>query len=461
VVLFQQGRFFVEQFLEIQGQKKLTGGRIAISGSANQVTKCIIASLLTNDDVTIKGAPFVNERRIVEELVESLGARVERLDEHTIRVNSGGVSENEISQDICRRNRIAVLACGPLLHRFRKVVFHAALGGDKIGARPVDFHIKGLQEMGAKVELENGRYTLSVDENGLRGCHMALPFPSVMTTENLIMAATLAQGRTVIENAAIEPEVIELVKMLQKMGADIMVNANRTFVINGVRKLRGCELRCMIDRNEAVSFACAALATGGDVLLERVPHDPVYSFLNFIQRMGADFRVNSDGIWVGAPQGKPLAGTHVEVEVHPGFMTDWQQPFMILFTQALGMSVLHETIFEDRLKYTQYLNLMGANINIYPSCLGEVQCRFKNRNHAHSAIVVGPTPLAGRDFRMPTDIRAAFCLIAAGLVASGTTRLSNVQEVQRKYDNLISKFQMMGADIVLKETADTSGFVVL
>ncbi len=449
----------MEQFLEIRGQKKLTGGRIPISGSANQVTKCIIASLLTSEDVLIKGAPFVNERHIVEQLVQSLGTTIEHLDEHTIKLNSSNVSESEISEDICRRNRIAVLACGPLLHRFRKVTFHAALGGDKIGARPVDFHVRGLQEMGAHVELENGKYTLSVGEKGLHGCHVVLPFPSVMTTENLIMAATLAQGRTVIENAAMEPEIIELVKMLQKMGADIMVNANRTFIINGVKKLRGCELRCMIDRNEAVSFACAALATGGNVLLERVQHDPVYSFLNFIQRMGAEFRVNSEGIWVSAPTGKPLIGTHIEVEVHPGFMTDWQQPFMILFTQAQGMSVLHETIFEDRLKYTQYLNLMGANINLYPSCLGEAPCRFKNRNHAHSAIIAGPTPLFGKDFLMPKDIRAAFSLIAAGLVAQGVTRLSNIQEVQRKYDNLIQKFQMMGADISLQKTDDTSLFV--
>jgi UDP-N-acetylglucosamine 1-carboxyvinyltransferase len=247
--------------------------------------------------------------------------------------------------------------------------------------------------------------------------------------------------------------------MLQKMGADIMVNANRTFIINGVRSLRGCELRVMIDRNEAVSFACAALATGGNVLLQNVPHDPVYSFLNFIQRMGAEFRVNSDGLYVAAPKNRPLVGSHVEIEVHPGFMTDWQQPFMILFTQALGVSVLHETIFEDRLKYTHYLNAMGANISLYSSCLGEAPCRFKNRNHAHSAIVYGPTPLHGMDFRLPTDIRAAFSLVIAGLVADGITRLSNVAELQRKYDNFLLKFQAMGANITLREVSDTTSFV--
>jgi UDP-N-acetylglucosamine 1-carboxyvinyltransferase len=268
-----------------------------------------------------------------------------------------------------------------------------------------------------------------------------------MATEHLIMTATLARGRTIIENAAIEPEVIELVKMLQKMGADIMVSANRTYVIQGVERLRGCEVRCMVDRNQAISFAVAALATGGDVLLENVPHDPVYSFLNFIQRMGAEFRCNSQGVYVRAPRQGLLRGTHIEVDVHPGFMTDWQQPFMVLFTQAQGVSVLHETVFEDRLGYCQYLREMGANITLYPSCLGETPCRFRNHNHNHSAIIQGPTPLVARDFALPTDIRAGMCLVVAGLVAEGETRLTNIHELQRKYDNLVPKLQAMGADI--------------
>jgi UDP-N-acetylglucosamine 1-carboxyvinyltransferase len=165
--------------------------------------------------------------------------------------------------------------------------------------------------------------------------------------------------------------------------------------------------------------------------------------------MGAEFRVNSEGVWVCAPKGRPLKASHMEVEVHPGFMTDWQQPFMILFTQAEGLSVLHETIFEDRLGYTKFLNQMGANISLFSSCLGEATCRFKGKNHVHSAIIQGPTPLSGGTFVLPTDIRAGMCLVIAGLVASGTTRLSNIQELQRKYDNIVPKLQAMGADISL------------
>lgn len=431
--------------MEIRGGRRLKGGRVAVAGSSNQVTKCIIASLLTDEDVIVKGAPEVNERKVVQELFQYLGGSVEELDESTVRLSARTVNQCNIPSELCRKNRISVLSAGPLLHRFREVNIAAALGGDQIGRRPVDFHLKGLEEMGARVEMSDTTYHFSVGEQGLHGAHLVLPFPSVMTTEHLVMTATRARGRTVIENAATEPEIIELVKMLQKMGADIMVDAHRTIVVQGVPKLKGCELTCMVDRNQAVSFACAALATGGDVLLSGVVHDPIYSFLNFIQRMGAEFEVTSEGVRVSAP--RPLRATHVEVEVHPGFMTDWQQPFTVLFTQAQGTSVLHETIFEDRLGYTRFLAEMGANITLFAKCLGEVPCRFRGRNHIHSAIIQGPTPLTAGEFVLPTDIRAGMCLVVAGLVAQGTTRLSNIHELQRKYDHLVQKLCALGADV--------------
>jgi UDP-N-acetylglucosamine 1-carboxyvinyltransferase len=434
--------------LRIVGGKKLSGGRISIAGSSNQVTKCIIASMLTDEPVMIKGAPDVDERKIVEGLYRYLGGQVIAHDSDVIEVCAKTMDRWAISEEICRKNRISILCAGPLLQRFGKVSFYGALGGDKIGRRPVNFHIEGLAMMGAQVEQNGNQYHLSVDEKGLRGAHIKLPFPSVMTTENLIIAASMARGRTIIENAAIEPEIFELCMMLQKMGADITQTPNRTFIIEGVKKLNGCELRCMFDRNQVVSFAVAALATGGDVLIENVTHGPVYSFLNFIQRMGAEFTVNSKGLYVKAPSGRPLKGVHIEVEVHPGFMTDWQQPFMVLFTQAEGVSILHETVFEERLGYTSFLNNMGANIHVTSKCLGESPCRFRNHNFVHSAIIQGPTPLHARDFELPTDIRAGKCLVIAGLVAEGVTHLSNIHEVTRKYDNLVPKLKAMGADIV-------------
>jgi UDP-N-acetylglucosamine 1-carboxyvinyltransferase len=435
----------MDRIMEIRGGQRLSGGRVEVAGSSNQVTKCIIASLLTDEDVIVEAAPEVNERKMVADLFQFLGGTVEELDHSTLKLNARGVNCNTIPQELCRRNRISVLTAGPLLHRFRELTIANTLGGDQIGRRPVDFHIKGLQEMGAEIEMTPEAYHFKVGPAGLHGAHLTLPFPSVMTTEHLIMTATLAKGRTVIENAATEPEIIELVKMLQRMGADIMVDAHRTIVVQGVPKLNGCHLRCMVDRNQAVSFACAALATGGDVLLAGVTHDSIYSFLNHIQRMGADFTVTNEGVRVAAP--RPLQASHIEVEVHPGFMTDWQQPFMVLFTQAAGTSVLHETIFEDRLAYTQFLVQMGANINLFRKCLGELPCRFRGRNHVHSAIIQGPTPLHAGEFVLPTDIRAGMCLVVAGLVASGVTRLANIQELERKYDHLVQKLCALGADV--------------
>lgn len=435
--------------LRIVGGKKLSGGQISIAGSSNQVTKCIIASMLTDEPVLIKGAPDVDERKIVEGLYRYLGGEVITHDTDVIEVCAKTMDKWAISEEICRKNRISILCAGPLLKRFGKVSFFGALGGDKIGRRPVDFHIQGLEMMGAHVERTGNQYHLSVNELGLHGAHISLPFPSVMTTENLLIAATIARGRTIIENAAIEPEIFELCLMLQKMGADITQTPNRTFIIEGVKNLNGCELRCMFDRNQVVSFAAAALATGGDVLIENVSHGPVFSFLNFIQRMGAEFNVSSKGLFVKAPSSRALKGVHIEVEVHPGFMTDWQQPFMVIFTQALGVSILHETVFEERLGYTSYLNEMGANISLSSKCLGESPCRFRNHNFVHSAIIQGPTPLHGHDFALPTDIRAGKCLVIAGLAAEGVTQLSNIHELTRKYDNLVPKLQAMGGDIEL------------
>lgn len=437
----------MERKIWVKGGKKLSGGKVHIAGSSNQVTKCIIASMLTDGEVIIKGAPVVDERKIVANLFESLGGTINRPEEDVIKLSAKTMDQWQVSEEQCKKNRISILCAGPLLHRFGKVSFYGSLGGDKIGKRPVNFHVKGLEKMGAKVELEGNQYHLSVGKDGLHGAHITLPFPSVMTTENLIIAASMAKGRTIIENAAIEPEVIELCKMLQKMGADITSTSGRSFVIEGVEKLRGCELRCMFDRNQAVSFAVAALATGGDVLLENVTHDPVYPFINYIQRMGAEFKINSKGLYVKAPEGRRLQGSHIEVDVHPGFMTDWQQPFMVLFTQAEGLSLLHETVFENRLAYTNFLNEMGAKITTTNKCLGEVECRFKGKNFIHSAVIQGPTKLTARDFVLPTDIRAGKCLVIAALVAEGETRLSNIVELERKYDNLVPKLQDMGAEI--------------
>ena len=191
--------------------------------------------MLTDEEVIIKGAPVVDERKIVANLYASLGGSVSTPEEDVLKLSSKTIDKWEISEEQCKKNRISILCAGPLLHRFGKVSFFGSLGGDKIGKRPVNFHVKGLEQMGAHVELDGNQYHLSVGEEGLHGAHIRLPFPSVMTTENLIIAASMAKGRTIIENAAIEPEVIELCKMLQKMGADITSTSGRSFIIEGLK----------------------------------------------------------------------------------------------------------------------------------------------------------------------------------------------------------------------------------
>jgi UDP-N-acetylglucosamine 1-carboxyvinyltransferase len=436
---------FQSDLLKIERTKKPIRGSLAVAGSSNQVTKAIMASLLTDDDVHLHQTPRVEERQSVLKLLQSLGGKVDELDSHSLKLNANELNQFEVPKDLSKRNRISVLSLPGLLHRFGQASLPKELGGDQIGSRPVNFHLDALQKMGAICEEEADVYNLSIP-NGLKGVCLNLPFPSVMTTENVLLAASVAKGRSVIQNAAIEPEVLALVRMLQTMGADISYTSNRTFVIEGQKSLRGTTCYLMPDRNEAVSYACLALATGGEILLENVKHEDIFSFLNLIQRMGGCFESRPEGMLVKSPGVEKLQGVFVEVEVPPGFMTDWQQPLMVLLTQAQGVSLVHETIFESRLNFTEDLVKMGAQITLYAKCLGEAPCRFKNQNHLHSAVVLGRTPLTGHSFHLRTDIRSGMALVIAGCIAQGQTFLSNAKELQRKYEDLVKKLNQLGVD---------------
>lgn len=430
-------------------------GSLKISGSSNQVTKAIIATILTDESVFLHNTPLVSERDSVLSLFEELGGTFEFLTDRSLRLNAKDIRLNQIPQFIAQKNRIAVLTLAPLLHRFGRVSLPKSLGGDVIGSRPVDFHLNALQKMGASLKETDDFYELFV-QGELQGAFVTLPFPSVMTTETVLLASVKAKGRSVIQNAAIEPEVLALVRMLQTMGADITYTANRTFIVEGQKKMKGTTCYLIPDRNEAISYACLVLAAKGEVFLEGLSHEMLFSFLNVIQRMGAEFEVTPQGLYIRRYQ--DLKGVFVETEVHPGFMTDWQQPFSTVLTQAQGVSLVHETIFESRLSYTEDLVKMGANINLYSKCLGEAPCRFKNRNHLHSAVIIGPTPLEGQSFHLRTDIRSGMALVIAGAVAKGITFLSNIQELERKYENLLGQLNHLGVDAswVCEEEVDLS-----
>jgi len=257
------------------------------------------------------------------------------------------------------------LLAGPLLLRKGKAEIPIP-GGCKIGSRPVNFHIDALEKLGAKVEIKGDYFILSTD--GLKGTNIHLEYPSVGATENIIIASTLAKGRTIITNAAVEPEILDLIKFLQKMGAIIELSTDRKITIEGVDRLNGAIHSVIPDRNQAASFACAGIASKGDIVIENAIQDDLITFLNSIRRVGGKFEVGENKIrFYYDGELKPIA---LETNVHPGFMTDWQQPFVILLTQAEGISIIHETVYEQRFGYVEALKKMGAEIELYDTCLG-------------------------------------------------------------------------------------------
>jgi UDP-N-acetylglucosamine 1-carboxyvinyltransferase len=259
-----------------------------------------------------------------------------------------------------------------------------------------------------------------------------------------MLAAVLAKGKTVIKNAALEPEIIELMKMLQKMGAIVELCPPRTITIEGVEKLHGTTHRTIPDRNEAVSMACLAIATNGRIMLTGAVQEHLITFLNVVRRLGGEYEVTDDGIafWK-AGELKPL---DIRTDVHPGFMTDWQQPLAVLLTQAHGMSTIHETIYEDRFAYAMDLNEMGAKIKISNGCLSNEACRLEEKNSYHLATIEGPTPLTSTSLTV-RDLRSGMVDILAALVASGVSEVEGVEEIDRGYERIDERLRQLGADI--------------
>jgi UDP-N-acetylglucosamine 1-carboxyvinyltransferase len=254
---------------------------------------------------------------------------------------------------------------------------------------------------------------------------------------------------TSIKNAAIEPEIIDHVMLLQKMGAIIFVDTDRTIVVEGVERLHGAEHSVVNDRIEAASFAIAGIITGGDVVVEGAEQAHMLTFLNKLRQVGAGFEVKAGGIRFFHPQ-RPLKPIVLETDVHPGFMTDWQQPFVMLMTQVAGLSVVHETVYENRFGYVDELVKMGAEIQLFRQCLGEKPCRFKGRDFAHSCVVKGPAPLQAADIAIP-DLRAGFSYLIAAAVAPGVSRIHGVEYVERGYTGILEKFEALRANIRLRD----------
>ena len=434
--------------LKIRGGKPLQG-RIRAAGAKNAMTKLLVASLLSDKKCTFYNVPNIGDVEITVNLCKEIGSIVEwDRKERVLQISTSELKTSYIPQRYSGSNRIPILMIGALLGRTNEDIIVPTIGGDLIGSRPVDLHINALQALGAKIEYremkKEGAYFAQAHQ-GLSGAVVTLNYPSVGATENTILAAVRAKGTTLIKNAAIEPEIIDLILFLQKLGANIMVDVDRTICIEQATEFHDVEHRVMTDRNEVASYAMAAVSTKGRVFVEGAEHHNMIAFLNKLREIGGGFHVKSDGIEFYYDQ--PLkAGLHLETDVHPGFMTDWQQPFVVLLTQAHGASVIHETVYENRFGYTHTLKEMGADIELFTQCLGGKACRFSSNNHHHSLVVKGPTPLKAAHITIP-DLRAGFAYVMAALLSTEESTIANVDYLDRGYEDLVEKLTSLGADI--------------
>ncbi|HVQ96607.1 MAG TPA: UDP-N-acetylglucosamine 1-carboxyvinyltransferase [Mycobacteriales bacterium] len=423
-------------------------GTVPVRGSKNAVPKMMVAALLTEQPVTIRNVSFVRDIHVVSELVEALGSVTSTsvaAGEVTITAKDVHVAGSSDLADFHNRSRIPVLTCAPLLHRTGKAEIWRP-GGCSIGERPVGFHLEVLRSFGVDAERTDTGYKLTAP-HGLRGGVVDLTYPSVGATEQFLLGAVVAAGDSELRNAAVEPEIMDLIGMLQRMGALITVKPNRSIQVTGVRQLRGVDYTAVPDRLEAASWASLALATDGRITVSGVRQGDLATYLNVYRRAGGDFEFSSDGaevtFWRERPMPRPLV---VETDVHPGFMTDWQPPLVTALTQADGVTVLHETVYEDRLGYTEALRALGAQIQVFTECLGSTHCRFGFRNHRHSAVIVGPAKLLGTDLHVP-DLRAGFSYVLAALSAQGNSTISGASLLDRGYENFREKLLSVGAKL--------------
>jgi UDP-N-acetylglucosamine 1-carboxyvinyltransferase len=397
----------------------------------------MVAAMLGDGPSVIRNAPEVGDVDITAAMLESVGFSVEREDGEITIAPGDGVNPR-VPEAFTGLNRIPILMLGPLLYLAGEV-FVPLVGGDPIGRRPVDFHIAALRALGA--EVQHGPTGITARATRLRGARITLPYPSVGATETILLSAVLAEGKTVLRNAATEPEVVELALFLQRMGAHIELSPDRRIVIEGVDKLRAASAKLAGDRLEAFSYLVAGLITGGEVRVHGCPQDRMVTAITTLARMGARLDITDEWIRASAPEALRPAAVHTDT--HPGFMTDWQQPLMVLFTQADGMSVLHETVFENRLVYVPALQEMGCEIEVFAACLGGPACRFHDGNAVHSAVIRGVSKLRGAEVTLP-DVRAGFSAVLAASVADTPSTLHGVHHIERGYHRPFEQFASLG-----------------
>jgi len=417
-------------------------GEVPISGSKNAALKMLAAATLTGERCRFTNVPEIEDVRVMAETLRDLGVVVDHPEQNVYEVASGDVEWLFVPLEAAAKMRASFMLLGPLLTRFGRVIISNP-GGDRIGRRPVDLHVESMRTLGATIEYRNGYY-FATAPGRLRGTEIRFPFVSVMGTENAMLAATLADGHTVIRPSAQEPEVDDLIVFLRKMGADIERTYPDTIEVQGKRRLRGADHHVIPDRIEAGTFAVAGAVTGGRVTLTGAPCENMTAFLEVLERTGVDAQCDADRITVDGSSLREGGFRAVDIETapYPGLATDIQPPTCVLLTQARGVSHVHEAIFEDRLEWLTELNAMGARIDIPDN---------------HHAAIHGQTPLRGTEAEIG-DLRAGASLILAALAADGESTIHGAHHVKRGYENIERKFADLGARIARLEegTASTS-----
>lgn len=414
----------VEAF-KIIGGKKLAG-ELKVEGAKNAVLPIFVATLIEKGEYILRNVPNLRDIRTLIQLLESLGLEIEKLDEHSYKIINNGLKSLEASYDLVKKMRASFLVMGPMLahEKYAKV---SLPGGCAIGSRPVDLHLKGFEALGVEINIEHGYVEGKTKE--LIGSKIILDFPSVGATENIIMAAVKAKGKTVIENAAREPEIDDLCNFLNKMGANIKGIGTGKLEIEGVEKLTPCEYEVIPDRIVAGTFIVASLMFDGAITVKGVVRDHIESFISKLEEMGAEFEIEGDVLKTKTKL-KDLKPVKATTMPHPGFPTDLQSPMMTLMALVEGTSEIKETIFENRFMHVPELNRMGANITTDSNI-----ARIKGVKNFSSAEV------------MASDLRAGASLILAGLMADGETIVNRIYHVDRGYEKLEEKLRALGADI--------------
>jgi len=424
-------------------------GATEISGAKNVALKACVAALLTDEPIVLRNIPLISDVAYMLAVLKDLGVNVDR-NSQTIRIKNSRLKKIKVDLEVGARLRTSSLVIGPLLARYGEAIIPNP-GGCRIGTRPIDRHIDGLRAMGADISYNSSDGYFYAKASNLHGTHIRFTKNTHTGTEAIILAAVLAEGRTIIENAAEEVEIDNLIELLCSMGARIIRSSKRLIIIDGAKYLRGTEFNIMPDRNEEVTFAIAAALTGGEITINNSQRQFLSSFLKLFKNIGGSYKI-IDEHTTKYSRNKILIASDVNTGPYPAFMTDWQAPWSVLMTQATGTSVIHETVFESRFAYVYELLKMGAKIEFFDPKVRNPN-KFYNFNwddgmlsNQQSIKIYGPTKLHNAILEI-TDLRAGATLVLAALVASGESYVYGVEQIDRGYENLEVKLKKLGANI--------------